>query len=46
MTVHDEGFEGLRVLVAGETRGMREATAKRFAAEGHSAAEGAHVVGD
>ena len=32
MTVHDEGFDGLRVLVTGGTRGMGEATAKRFAA--------------
>jgi NAD(P)-dependent dehydrogenase (short-subunit alcohol dehydrogenase family) len=34
MTVHDERFEGLRVLVTGGTRGMGEATAKRFAAAG------------
>jgi NAD(P)-dependent dehydrogenase (short-subunit alcohol dehydrogenase family) len=27
MTVNDEGFEGLRVLVTGGTRGMGEATA-------------------
>jgi NAD(P)-dependent dehydrogenase (short-subunit alcohol dehydrogenase family) len=34
MTVHDEGLEGLRVLVTGGTKGMGEATAKRFAASG------------
>ena len=34
MTVHDEGLEGLRVLITGGTRGMGEATAKRFAAAG------------
>jgi NAD(P)-dependent dehydrogenase (short-subunit alcohol dehydrogenase family) len=34
MTVHDEGLDGLRVLVTGGTRGMGEATAKRFAAAG------------
>ena len=34
MTVNDEGLEGLRVLVTGGTRGMGEATAKRFAAAG------------
>jgi hypothetical protein len=27
MAIHDEGFEGLRVLVTGGTRGMGEATA-------------------
>jgi NAD(P)-dependent dehydrogenase (short-subunit alcohol dehydrogenase family) len=34
MTVHDEGLEDLRVLVTGGTKGMGEATAKRFAAAG------------
>jgi NAD(P)-dependent dehydrogenase (short-subunit alcohol dehydrogenase family) len=34
MTIHDEGLEGLRVLVTGGTRGMGEATARRFATAG------------
>lgn len=34
MTVHPQEFEGLRVLVTGGTKGMGEATAKRFSAAG------------
>lgn len=34
MTVVDEGLDGLRVLVTGGSRGLGEATARRFAAAG------------
>ncbi|MFJ9705781.1 oxidoreductase [Streptomyces sp. NPDC101234] len=34
MTVPDEGLSGLRVLVTGGSRGLGEATARRFAAAG------------
>jgi NAD(P)-dependent dehydrogenase (short-subunit alcohol dehydrogenase family) len=34
MTVQDEGLSGLRVLVTGASRGLGEATARRFAAAG------------
>ncbi|MCQ8188266.1 oxidoreductase [Streptomyces rugosispiralis] len=34
MTIVDEGFSGLRVLVTGGSRGLGEATARRFAAAG------------
>ncbi|MEU1348294.1 oxidoreductase [Streptomyces sp. NPDC005775] len=34
MTIADEGLDGLRVLVTGGSRGLGEATARRFAAAG------------
>lgn len=34
MTISDEGLSGLRVLVTGGSRGVGEATARRFAAVG------------
>ncbi|WP_329455082.1 oxidoreductase [Streptomyces sp. NBC_01497] len=34
MTIEDEGLDGLRVLVTGGSRGLGEATARRFAAAG------------
>lgn len=34
MTIVDEGLDGLRVLVTGASRGLGEATARRFAAAG------------
>ncbi|GAA3904286.1 hypothetical protein GCM10022207_86910 [Streptomyces lannensis] len=37
MTVVDEGLTGLRVLVTGGSRGLGEATARRFAAAGATA---------